>query len=175
MLFTLEIDGDWLDVLDNLIETSIGNARADISAMKAATPEEAIEVIILFQFRLQRIKMQEGNMGYSVSIAEMDLRSSRDIRQELAREDLWHLSYYQEEEGRIEVTDRCFNWDEAFITDLLTLRDLGVRGYVIVVDQDDDWTKYVLKDEGVEEYSGQVVFSEKPGNVYLNETHLNSQ
>ena len=105
-------------------------------------------------------------MGYSVAIAEIDLRSSHDIRQELAREDLWHLGYYQEEEGRIEVTDRCFKWDEAFLTDLLTLRELGVRGYVIIIDQDDDWTKYVLKDERVEEYSGQIVFSEKPSHTW---------
>jgi hypothetical protein len=164
MRFTIEIDDEWLDVLNSLTDTVLSGSTA--------TPEEAIEAAILFQLRLQRIRMQEGNMGYTVSIAEMALRSSRDIRQELSREYLWFLGYYQEEEGRIEVTDRCFRWDEAFITDLLTLRELGVRGYVITVDQDDDWTKYMLKDEGVEEYSGQVVFSEKPENVYRNEEPL---
>jgi hypothetical protein len=164
MRFAIEIDDEWLDVLNSLTDIVLSGPTA--------TPEKALETAILFQLRRQRVEMQEGNMGYTVSIAEMDLRSSRDIRQELAREDLWFLGYYQEEEGRIEVADRCFRWDEAFITDLLTLRELGVRGYVITVDQDDDWTKYVLKDEGVEEYSGQVVFSENPENVYLNEEPL---
>lgn len=50
MLFNVEIDEEWLDVLDSLIQTAIGNA---------ATPEEAMETIILSQLRLQRVKMQE--------------------------------------------------------------------------------------------------------------------
>jgi hypothetical protein len=110
-------------------------------------------------------------MGYPISIDTVDLRCYRDIRPALAREDLWYVGYYQEK-GHVHVSNRDFNGDEAFITDLLQLRELGVRGYVITVDQDDDWTKYVLKDEGVEEYNGQVVFSKKPEKVYLNETPL---
>jgi hypothetical protein len=60
VLFTIEIDEDWFDALDSLIEMSIGNARADILAQDVATPEEAVEISILSQLKLQRIRMREG-------------------------------------------------------------------------------------------------------------------
>jgi hypothetical protein len=49
MLFTVEIDEEWFDVLDSLIETTRYSSKA--------TPEEELEVIIFFQFKLQRLKM----------------------------------------------------------------------------------------------------------------------
>jgi len=65
MLFTVEIDEEWLDALDNLIQMNLGSVKAGIIGGFGATPEEALEVIIFFQFKLQRLKMipKGGNMS----------------------------------------------------------------------------------------------------------------
>ena len=54
MLFTVEIDEEWFDALDSLIETVLGKSKDHITAKNAATVEEAMEITILFQLRLQR-------------------------------------------------------------------------------------------------------------------------
>lgn len=49
MLFTVEIDEEWFKVLDSLIAATLRGPKA--------TPEEALAIIIFFQFKLQRLKM----------------------------------------------------------------------------------------------------------------------
>ena len=49
MLFIVEIDEDWFDVLDSLIQMTLHGPKA--------TPEEALTIIIFFQFKLQRLKV----------------------------------------------------------------------------------------------------------------------
>lgn len=49
MLFTVEIDEDWFDVLDSLIAATLCGPKA--------TPEEALAILIFFQFKLQRLQM----------------------------------------------------------------------------------------------------------------------
>jgi hypothetical protein len=56
MLFTVEIDEEWLDALGNLIQTTLGNAKAGIIGGSVSSPEEVLTVSIFFQLRLQRIK-----------------------------------------------------------------------------------------------------------------------
>jgi hypothetical protein len=57
MLFTVEIDEEWLDALDNLIRMSLGSAKAGIIGGFGATPEEVLTISIFFQLRLQRLKL----------------------------------------------------------------------------------------------------------------------
>jgi len=64
MLFTVEIDEEWLDALDNLIQMSLGSVKAGIIGGFGATPEEALEVIIFFQFKLQRLKMSSSCLAH---------------------------------------------------------------------------------------------------------------
>ena len=56
MLFTVDIDEEWLDALDSLIQTTLGNAKAGIIGRSRISPEEVLTVSIFFQFRLQRLK-----------------------------------------------------------------------------------------------------------------------
>ena len=48
MLFTLEIDKDWIDVLDAMADRALSSSTS--------TPEEAIEAGVFFQIKLQLIK-----------------------------------------------------------------------------------------------------------------------
>ncbi len=67
-------------------------------------------------------------MGYCVSIDSIDIRCDHDINKELSELDHWYMSYYQNEGGSVWVNESSFKWNEAFVTDLLRLRELGVRG-----------------------------------------------
>ncbi len=57
MLFTVDIDEEWFDTLDSLIQMTLGSSKAGILRGSVATPEEALTVIIFFQFKLQRLKL----------------------------------------------------------------------------------------------------------------------
>ena len=57
MLFTVDIDEEWIDALDSLIQTTLGSAKADIIGGSMLTPEDVLTVSIFFQFRLQRLKL----------------------------------------------------------------------------------------------------------------------
>jgi hypothetical protein len=112
-------------------------------------------------------------MGYSVCIEWTYLRCERDIQKELSEEGRWYLGYYQVEDGMLAVEDNCFKWnDKAFITDLLRLRDLGVRGSLAVNDTESNLWKYELKDEAVECYEAEIVYHEKPDEVYRSEEDI---
>ncbi len=56
MLFTVEIDEEWLDALDSLIQITLDSAKAGIIGRSLISPEEVLTVSIFFQFRLQRLK-----------------------------------------------------------------------------------------------------------------------
>ncbi len=57
MLFTVEIDEEWQDALDSLIQTTLGSAKSGIIGGSMLTPEEVLTVSIFFQFRLQRLRL----------------------------------------------------------------------------------------------------------------------
>ncbi len=57
MLFTVEIDEEWVDALDSLIQTTLGSAKSGIIGGSMLTPEDVLTVSIFFQFRLQRLKL----------------------------------------------------------------------------------------------------------------------
>ena len=112
-------------------------------------------------------------MGYSVCIGWMDLHSSRDISKELSEEGCWYLKYYQTEEGKLVVMDASFWWNHmAFTRDLLRLRELGVRGSLVVNDTKSNLTRYDLKGEAVEAYYAEIVYLEKPDKVYKSEEDI---
>ncbi len=48
MLFVLEIDEDWIDVLDSVTNSILSNPDS--------TVEEAMEVIVFFQIKLQLVR-----------------------------------------------------------------------------------------------------------------------
>ena len=57
MLFTVEIDEEWLDVLDSLIRMTLGDAKTGLIRGSTAAPEDVLTVSIFFQFRLQRLRL----------------------------------------------------------------------------------------------------------------------
>lgn len=57
MLFIAEIDEEWFDVLDSLIQMTLGSSKGGILRGSVAMPEEALTVIIFFQFKLQRLML----------------------------------------------------------------------------------------------------------------------
>ena len=109
-------------------------------------------------------------MGYYATIDRMDLRCDCTISEELKRKDHWYLIYLQSEDGWMSVAEDHFTWNRlALISDLLCLQALGVRGTVVVVGEENEWTKYELTDDAVEEYFGEVVYSENPDTRYIQE------
>lgn len=102
-------------------------------------------------------------MSYYMTIERMELCCDQDISQMLASGQDWSLTYDQSKEGWVGVDEGYFKWDrESFITDLLRLCQVGVRGTVEMKGEENEWIKYEVKDEVVEEYYGEVTYPEKP-------------
>lgn len=70
--------------------------------------------------------------------------------------------------GHVEPDIACFEWDRSFIRDLLYLRDLGVRGHIILLGSKDELVKYKVEDDAVRRYESRVVFRKGPSHVYKN-------
>ena len=99
-------------------------------------------------------------MGYSICIMKDDLKCKRDINEDLDRmhkgEELFLPWYWSE--GRVKTDDRCFKWTDYFVNDLIFMKNMGVRGYLITKGEEDDYYKYVVNGEMVKEYYGRIVF-----------------
>ena len=111
MLFIAEIDEDWFDVLDSLIQMTLHGPKA--------TPEEALTIIIFFQFKLQRLKVAPSRKDRKVVMFPYDPEP-----QELA--DYWdgfedvHGPPYLETDPDESIVPRCWScgaeaqeWDTA--------------------------------------------------------------
>ena len=72
MLFTVEIDEEWRDVLDSLIQTTLDSAKAGIIGGSLAAPEDVLTVSIFFQLRLQRLKLLSSRKNGKVVMFPYD-------------------------------------------------------------------------------------------------------
>jgi len=126
MLFTVEIDEEWLDALDNLIQMSLGSVKNGIAAGFGATPEEILTVSIFFQLRLQRLKLLLNRQGKEVVMFPYDPQPQELADLSAAQADYWDgyedspsVSWLDDEiEGKL--IPRCFScgaeaeeWDTA--------------------------------------------------------------
>ena len=59
-----------------------------------------------------------------------------------------------------------------FLTDMVRLQQLGVRGSVIMSGDEGEWFKFEITEEGVLEFVGAVTFPDTPGNTYKSEEDI---
>ena len=113
-------------------------------------------------------------MSNHMDVLRVDLRTEKTNSNTLARkvtelceqEKLW-LGWMVDED-RVEPDIACFNWHCSFIRDLLYLRDLGVRGHIILLGSEGELIKYEVKEDAVREYDSRVVFRKGPSSIYRN-------
>ena len=67
---------------------------------------------------------------------------------------------------------RVYKWTEEFLKDLIVLKDLSVRGHLTAYGEEGEYYKYQIDDEGLKEYYGSVVFSEKPEKIIKNKDDI---
>jgi len=111
-------------------------------------------------------------MGYDVSINrcelfQKELTAEEKIYQKLKHGDLdLDPNDWTTKENRIEPVEWYFKWGDWFVEDLTKMAKAGVTGFVETIGEEGEYTKYMLKDGKVEEYYGEVVYPEKPNDVY---------
>ena len=76
----------------------------------------------------------------------------------------WHIN-----NGQIEPENHTFDWDEDFISDLMLLRSLGVRGEIFLCGEDGQYEKWVLDDENVKMFVGLITYPDTPNEEYFGE------
>jgi len=111
-------------------------------------------------------------MSYHMDVLRVDLHLQKTdpntLEQKVAelreQEKLW-LGWIVGR-GHIEPEIACFDWDRSFIRDLLYLRDLGVRGHMILLGSEDELVKYELGDDAVRVYEARHVLTKRPRRVY---------
>lgn len=120
-------------------------------------------------------------MGYYETITEMNLTCDKNISKKVI--DMsekggfyqdWQVDEHRCKPGSFElsVIDYYFKWSDEFIRDLLQLQKLGVRGKVVMRGEEGEYYKYVIDDEGVKDFYGEVVFPETPDRIFKTEDDL---
>lgn len=109
-------------------------------------------------------------MGYYITLSEQKLSSKKDISEDLNKMfDSKELYYFWDcENEAIRHGEGYFKWNENFIIDLLTLKNMGVRGYLTCYGEEGEYYKFEIDDFAVKEYYGKNVFPKKPGNIFTN-------
>lgn len=111
-------------------------------------------------------------MGYHMDVHRVELAiekgDSKAVEQKLLelydRKVLW-LGWVVDS-GYVEPDTTFFNWDRSFIKDLLYLRDLGVRGHIVLHGSEDELVKYEVTQDAVREYESRTLFRKRPNRVY---------
>lgn len=67
--------------------------------------------------------------------------------------------------GDIEPIEHWFKWYEEFDEELVFLARAGVTGEIILMGEQGEYNKYVLKNKVVEYYEGTIVYPERPNTV----------
>ena len=112
-------------------------------------------------------------MADLVEITHRELHCPHNINRELAPKDRWYLRYDQSEDGMITEHGNIFEWGrKEFLTDLLRLWKLRVRGTITLSAGEGKYLKYKLTEQGVEEYQGEVVYPRNPERIYTDENDI---
>ena len=72
-------------------------------------------------------------------------------------------------DGQVEPEDHTFDWDEDFISDLMFLRALGVRGEIFLCGEDGQYEKWFLDDENIKMFVGLITYPDTPNEEYFEE------
>lgn len=111
-------------------------------------------------------------MGYDVSINRCELFLKKPAAEEKVYQKLKHgnldldTDTWETEDNHIVPVDWYFKWGERFVGDLIKMAKSGVTGFVETIGEEGEYTKYVLKDGKVEEYYGEIVYSQAPAKVH---------
>ena len=102
-------------------------------------------------------------MCYDVDIISFELvltdtsKSIDDIRDDMYLD--WEMNEMEMDNG-VGPLENYFHWDDEFINDLVKLVQIGVEGEIVIMDEEGEYTKYVLTDNEVKEFDGIIVYEE---------------
>ena len=107
-------------------------------------------------------------MGHNVTLADQSLSCKNDVSGDINKMfESKELNYFWDcEKGTVRHGESHFKRTDDFVKDLLTLKDLGVRGFVTCYGEEGEYYKYEITGSGVKEYFGRITFSRKPDNVF---------
>jgi len=113
-------------------------------------------------------------MSYYMNIVRCDLIRT-DMSKDIDEIDELYLHWdWEESNDGVEPPEDYFKWDDEFINDLVKLAKIDVVGEVITRGEEGEATKYILKDDEVEEYYGETVFPDEPNEVHTEEENYQS-
>jgi len=105
-------------------------------------------------------------MRYNMTIQTCDLKRT-NLQKSITDLNTW-LSWIEEGED-ITLADMCFNWSDKFISDLLEMSRMGVAGEITTTGEEGEYCKFVVKENIVEEYYGEVHYPDEPNEIHKEE------
>jgi hypothetical protein len=110
-------------------------------------------------------------MGVYHYVDSLDLKGSPQVSVGFSRlkengddGDTFYLDWIVLDNGQVDLNDGDyeFKWMGDFESDLLFLQDMGVRGRIEISSEFHDYFRFVLDDEGVKYFTGQVIYGKFP-------------
>lgn len=110
-------------------------------------------------------------MGYYITLTDQNLSCKKDISKDMNKMfESKELYYFWDCDNKVvRHGEGYFKWNDNFIKDLLTLKDMGVRGSLTCYGEEGEYYKFEVTDESVKEFYGSVRFPKKATNVFKSE------
>ena len=106
----------------------------------------------------------------------MDIARCNLIRTDTSKSideiDETYINWKEEDNDIVEPSEDFFKWDDEFVNDLVKLAKIGVVGEIVTGGEGGENTKYVLGSGIVEEYYGDVVYSDVPNELHTGAKHI---
>lgn len=105
-------------------------------------------------------------MSYNVDVIRCNLIRT-NMSTNIDKLDKTFLEWMDEGDNEVILSESYFEWDDDFINDLIRLARFGVRGGIVIMGEEGEYTKFVLVDkQTVEEYDGKIVFEKEPHEIH---------
>lgn len=113
-------------------------------------------------------------MGYYITLTDQNLSCKKDISKDMNKMfDSKELYYFWDcDNEAVRHGEGYLKWNTNFIKDLLTLKDMGVRGSLTCYGEEGEYYKFEIDNSSVKEYFGKITFPRKPGNIFKDKQKL---